>query len=49
MTDKQEQVETVTMLCEECGSLVELHDLRRVLLAQHLVYNCPSTEKLREP
>lgn len=43
-SDKEE---TVTVLCPECGTLIEIHDIRAYLLSAHLVDSCTSTEALR--
>lgn len=35
-----ERPEPVTILCSECGVLVEIHDPAAVLLAMHLANDC---------
>ena len=32
--------EAVNVMCPECGALIEVHDVRAVLLAMHLTNEC---------
>ncbi len=32
--------DSVTALCPECGDVVEIHDIRALLLALHMVNEC---------
>lgn len=49
MPDETKTEPDVTILCTECGDMIELKDVRAYILAVHLGMNCPATEKLREP
>lgn len=46
---ESEETETTTILCGECGALIEIKDVIDYLRSEHLMLNCPSTASLREP
>lgn len=37
------EAEKLTLVCPECGELMEVSDPRAVLLSEHLANFCPST------
>ena len=40
--------EEVTVLCSNCGRMIEIVDPRAYILAVHLLESCPSTQDLRD-
>lgn len=46
MPEKQKE-DPLTIMCAECGAMVELHDPRAYILAIHLIESCEKTRDLR--